>query len=135
MVLSRSVCVLTTMPGATGVVQEDGVPARPSISTRQRRQEPKASTMSVAQSFGIWMPASIEARIIEVPSGTVTSKPSTVSVTIFSDVEAGVPKSISWMRPILWLLFGRDGNRRRLEVIGEVVDRAHHRIRREAAQR
>ena len=34
----------TTMPGATGVVQEAGVPARPSISTRQRRQEPKAST-------------------------------------------------------------------------------------------
>jgi hypothetical protein len=31
-------------------------PARPSISTRQRRQEPKASTMSVAQSFGICVP-------------------------------------------------------------------------------
>ena len=34
-----------------------GVPARPSISTRHRRQEPKASSMSVAQSLGIWMPA------------------------------------------------------------------------------
>jgi hypothetical protein len=33
--------------------------------------------------------------MIEVPSGTVTSKPSTVSVTCFSDLEAGVPKSIS----------------------------------------
>jgi hypothetical protein len=40
------------MPSATGVVQEAGVPLRPSISTRQSRQEPKASTMSVAQSFG-----------------------------------------------------------------------------------
>ena len=91
MSFSRPVWVCTTMPGATGVVQEDGVPLRPSISTRQRRQEPKASTMSVAQSFGISMPASIEARMIEVPSGTVTSKPSTVSVTAFSDFEAGVP--------------------------------------------
>ena len=70
------------MPGATGVVQEAGVPLRPSISTRQSRQEPKASTMSVAQSFGTAMPASIEARMIDVPSGTVTSKPSMVSVTM-----------------------------------------------------
>ena len=54
-----------------GVVQEAGVPARPSISIRQSRQEPKASTMSVAQSFGICVPASIAARMIEVPSGTV----------------------------------------------------------------
>ena len=30
------------MPAATGVVQEAGVPLRPSISTRQRRQEPNA---------------------------------------------------------------------------------------------
>ena len=88
---SRSVCVLTTIPGATGVVQDDGVPGRPWISTRQSRQEPKASTMSVAQSFGIWMPASIEARMIEVHSGTVTVKPSTVSVTCFSALDAGVP--------------------------------------------
>ena len=47
--------------------------------------------MSVAQSFGMAMPASIDARMIEVPSGTVTVKPSTVSVTCFSDREAGVP--------------------------------------------
>jgi hypothetical protein len=100
MFFSRSVCVFTTMPGMTGVVQEDGVPARPSISTRQRRQEPKASTISVAQSFGMAMPASIEARMIDVPSGTVIVNPSTVSVTSFSDFEAGVPKSISWTRPI-----------------------------------
>ena len=79
------------MPGVTGVVQEDGVPLRPSISTRQRRHEPNASTMSVAHSFGISMPASIEARMIDVPSGTVTSKPSTLSVTSVSEVEAGVP--------------------------------------------
>ena len=54
--------------------------------------------MSEAQSFGTSMPASIEARMIEVPSGTVISLPSMVSVTIFSEREAGVPKSISEMR-------------------------------------
>ena len=67
------------------------MPARPSISTRQRRQEPKASMLSVAQSFGISVPISIAARMIEVPSGTVTVAPSMVSVTVFSALEAGVP--------------------------------------------
>ncbi len=47
--------------------------------------------MSVAHSFGTAMPASLAARMIEVPSGTVTGKPSTVSVTLRSDFEAGVP--------------------------------------------
>ena len=92
---SRSVWVCTTRPFMAGVVQEAGVPARPSISIRQSRQEPKASTMSVAQSFGICVPASMAARMIEVPSGTVTLLPSMVSVTIVSDFERGVPKSIS----------------------------------------
>jgi hypothetical protein len=87
-----------------GVVHEAGVPARPSISIRQSRQEPKASTMSVAQSFGICVPASIAARMIEVPSGTVTLWPSMVSVTIVSDLERGVPKSVSSMRDIVIVL-------------------------------
>ena len=91
MLFSRSVWVFTTRPSATGVVQEAGVPPRPSISTRQTRQEPKASSMSVAQSFGISTPASIAARMIDVPSGAVTVRPSMVSVTVFSDIEAGVP--------------------------------------------
>ena len=91
----RSVWVWTTRPFIAGVVQEAGVPARPSISTRQSRQEPKASTMSVAQSFGICVPASMAARMIEVPSGTVMLCPSMVRVTIASDFERGVPKSVS----------------------------------------
>ncbi len=69
------------MPGATGVVQEAGVPLRPAISTRHRRQEPKASRLSVAQSLGIVVPAIWAARMIEVPSGTVTDWPSMVRVT------------------------------------------------------
>jgi hypothetical protein len=91
MAARRGVWVLTEMPGATGVVQEAGVPLRPSISIRQRRQEPKLSSMSVAQSLGMAVPISIAARMIDVPSGTVTSVPSIVSVTNFSDLEAGVP--------------------------------------------
>ena len=85
------VWVWTFMPSATGVVQDAGVPLRPSISTRQRRQEPKASSMSVAQSFGILVPSSIAARMIDVPSGTVICWPSISSVTIFSEVASGVP--------------------------------------------
>ncbi len=88
---SRGVWVLTLMPGATGVVQEAGVPLRPSISTRQRRQEPKASSMSVAQSFGILVPSSMAARMIEVPSGTVICWPSISRVTILVEVTSGVP--------------------------------------------
>ena len=47
--------------------------------------------MSVAHNLGTLIPASIEARMIDVPSGTVTSRPSIVSVTIASAVTAGVP--------------------------------------------
>src|SRR5262245_42987096 len=120
----------------TGVVQEAGVPARPSISTRQRRQEPKASTMSVAQSFGICVPASIAARMIEVPSGTVTLLPSMVSVTMVSDLERGVPKSISWIRDMRVLLFrGLHAGRCRAKIFPEMFQRTHDGVGREAAER
>jgi len=79
--------VCTVIPGMTGVVQEAGVPLRPSISIRQSRQEPKAFMLSVAQSLGISVPISIAARMIDVPSGTLTLWPSIVSVTILSDFD------------------------------------------------
>ena len=88
---TRSPVVETFMPGATGVVQDAGVPARPSISHRHTRQEPNASSVSVAQSFGMRMPASIAARMIDVPAGTVTSWPSIVSVTCSVAALSGVP--------------------------------------------
>ena len=47
--------------------------------------------LSVAHSFGISVPASIAARMMDVPSATVTLLPSMVSVTIFSDFDLGVP--------------------------------------------
>ncbi|CAM5185631.1 hypothetical protein OURE66S_02933 [Oligella ureolytica] len=58
------------MPSVTGVVQDAGKPRTPSICTKQIRQEPKASKESVAQSFGIVMPAIKAARITDVPAGT-----------------------------------------------------------------
>ena len=81
----------TTMPSSHGVVHDAGVPLRPSMSTTHMRQEPNASSESVAQSLGMAMPASVDARITDVPEGTVTSRPSTVRVTIVVDVLAGVP--------------------------------------------
>ena len=46
---------------------------------------------SVAQSLGTSIPASIAARISDVPAGTVTLAPSMIRVTCSADVEAGVP--------------------------------------------
>src|SRR6185312_15937224 len=115
---------------------EAGVPARPSISTRQSRQDPKASTMSVAQSFGTCVPASIAARMIDVPSGTVTVFPSMVSVTIVSDLERGVPKSVSWIRDMTILLFrSLQPRRRRAEIFLEMLQRAHDGVGGESAER
>ena len=57
----------------------------------QRRHDPNGSKLSVAHNLGTLMPANIDARIIEVPSGTVTSLSSIVNVTSTSDVRAGVP--------------------------------------------
>ena len=85
------VWVRTTMPGSHGVVQEAGVPLRPSISTTHRRQEPKACRESVAQSLGTERPASAAARITDVPLGTVTSRPSICTVMVSSAGAAGVP--------------------------------------------
>ena len=87
----RSLPVMTDMPGATSVVQLAGNPALPSISTRHMRQDPKAFSVSDAQSFGILTPICAAARITDVPSGTITSNPSILTVTWPADVLAGVP--------------------------------------------
>ena len=91
-ILARaSVWVRTDMPSRAGSVQAAGMPRRPSISTRQSRQEPKASRLSVAQSFGTGMPAVAAARMTDVPAGTDTGMPSMVSETVSAAAEAGVP--------------------------------------------
>ena len=51
--------------------------------------------LSVAQSFGTGMPASAAARMTLVPSGTATSNPSMVSVTVSAESDGGVPRSRS----------------------------------------
>src|SRR5665213_3218543 len=119
------------MPGATGVVQDAGVPLRPSISTRHRRQEPKLFTESVAQSFGILVPSSIAARMIDVPSGTVTSWPSISSVTIFVASDFAVPKSISFMSILMFLFRRQFLFLRQSEILWEFCERTHHRIGRQ----
>ena len=96
MTFSRSlatfgVWVRTSMPSDTGVVHEAGVPRRPSISTRHSRQEPNASSVSVAHSLGMSTPASAAARMTDVPSGTETRSPSTSSETVAGPSLAGVP--------------------------------------------
>ncbi|CAB4665919.1 unannotated protein [freshwater metagenome] len=58
------------MPSETGVVQEDGVPFLPSISTTHSLHDPKAFRRSVAHNFGTSIPASSAARMIEVSAGT-----------------------------------------------------------------
>ena len=79
------------MRSATGVVHEAGVPARPSISTRQMRHDPNAFMESVAHNFGISVPARLAARMIDVPAGTVIAFPSMVRLTVSASGEAGVP--------------------------------------------
>jgi len=98
-----SFLVETFIPSATGVVHEDGVPLRPSISTTHSRQEPKAFKRSVAQSFGMSMPHSAAARIIEVSAGTSTVLPSISTLTVSLRFDLGVPKSGSIMSDIIFL--------------------------------
>src|SRR5688572_13629139 len=108
------------MSGATRVVQDAGKPLRPSTSTRHRRQDPKAFSESVAQSFGMWASASAAARMIEVPAGTVTLAPSISSVTESADFVGGVPRS-RWS-----IEYTLASSRPRPEVLREVLHGALH---------
>ena len=92
------------MPSDTGVVQEEGVPFRPSISTTHKRQEPNALRRSVAHNFGMLLPSIAAARIMEVSVGTVTDFPSISTVTVSIFLLAGVPKSGSMIIVISWHL-------------------------------
>src|SRR6202161_2101137 len=130
----RDVLVRTIMPASAGVVQEAGVPFRPSISTRQRRQEPKASTLSVAHSFGIGLSIKAAAAITEVPGGTLTLRPSIVSVTVASPVRIGVPVSSSCDSDMAGLLFRRDARGRLGEILTEMIERAEDGHGREASE-
>src|ERR1700722_2071306 len=131
----RGVLVRTIIPASAGVVQEAGVPLRPSISIRHRRQEPKASTLSVAQSFGIGLSIRAAAAITEVPGGTLTLRPSMVRVTVASPVRSGVPISSSCNSAMADLLFRRDAHGRLGEILTEMIERAKHRHGGKATER
>src|ERR1700722_1356343 len=130
----RGVLVRTIIPASAGVVQEAGVPLRPSISTRQRRHDPKASTLSVAQSFGIGLSIIAAAAITDVPGGTLTWRPSMVSVTVDAPVRMGVPVSSSCNSAMAGLLFRRDAHGRLGEILTEMIERAKHRHRSQPAE-
>src|SRR5271170_976317 len=112
------------MPCSAGVVHEAGVPFRPSISTRHRRQDPKASRLSVAQSLGIGLSIRAAAAITDVRGGTLTLRPSIVRVTLGSPVRIGVPVSSSCNNAMAFLLFRRGARRRLGEILAEMVKRA-----------
>src|SRR5271166_3456991 len=123
------------MPSSTGVVQEAGAPLRPSISTRQRRQEPNGSRLSVAQSFGIGLSISAAAAMTEAPAGTLTLRPSMGSVTLGSPSRIGVPRSSSCKSAMAELLFRRGARGRPGEVFAEMVEGAEDGQRRQPAER
>ena len=63
-------------------------------------QEPKGSNESVAHSLGILISLMAAARIIDVPAGTETERPSIQRFTFFLDAfdsveDTGVPKSLA----------------------------------------
>src|SRR5277367_3535211 len=142
---SAGLSVRTFIPARTGVVHEAGKPRWPSISTRHKRHEPKGSSESVAQSFGIWIPASAAARITEVPSGTAMVRPSISNATLRVSRRSGVAKSLSARdRMSASSSWGRDRQivadeshiaRRQTEILRKIFQRAQHRQRSQAAKR
>ena len=111
--------VLTTMPSATGSVQEAcgfGKP-RPlpasGTSTRHCRQAPTGASSGWSQNRGIWTPTCSAARITRVSLGTLTWMPSMVTLTrsVFSGACVGRLAScrhpLSWRRP--WTAAGSNG--------------------------
>ena len=80
-------CVRTTMPSATGMVQDAWGLGKPrplpasGISTRHWRQAPTGSRRGWSQKRGIAVPIISAARMIRVPFGTLTGTSSIVRVT------------------------------------------------------
>ena len=72
--------VFTTMPSVTVVVHDATGLRWPSTSTMHCRQAPTGSSSGWSQNRGIWMPSCSAARMISVPLGTCTSKPSIVTL-------------------------------------------------------
>ena len=93
--------------------------------------------MSVAQSFGICVPISIAARMIEVPSGTVTVRAVDGQRDRLLRLRAGraVVDLVNERHGGLLSFRGLQACGGRAEIFREMGERAHHRIGREAAER
>ena len=89
----------------------------------------------MAQSCGTGVSISAAAAITEVPAGTLTCRPSMVSVTVAAPTRIGVPESNSCSSAISDLLFGRDARGIAGEILAEMVERAQHGQRRQSAER
>ena len=82
--------VLTTMPSATGRVQEACGLGKPrplpasGMSTRHWRQAPTGASSGWSQNRGIWTPTCSAARMTSVSLGTLSWMPSMVSDTVFT---------------------------------------------------
>ncbi len=84
---SEETWVLTTIPSATGIVQEGCGLGKPrplpasGISTRHCLQAPAGSSSGWSQNLGMAVPICSAARMMRVPLGTLTCRPSMVRVT------------------------------------------------------
>src|SRR3954464_9712015 len=86
---TSGVTVFTSMPSSHGRTHAAAYTRAPT-STTHMRQTPTGSYRSSWQRTGISMPMSFAACQIVVPSGTVTSRPSIVRLTVRISVGAGV---------------------------------------------
>ncbi len=106
--ISEVTWVRTTIPSATGVVQEVTGLGAPSTWTMHWRHAPAGSSRGWSQKRGIWTPRRSAARMTSVPGGTETSRPSTVRVTGSTAVTGPPPRS----GRRAWTGCGRRGSRR-----------------------
>src|SRR4051794_16996443 len=147
--------VLTTMPSATGSVEEAcGLgKARPlpgsGMSTRHWRHAPTGASSGWSQNRGTWTPTCSAARITSVFSGTLTSIPSIVSETVLTvsgTAAAGFSGAVVMSLLGHFQLVGEEGGLHRVEraaalrevlevLVAEVPDRALDRAHRAVGKR
>ncbi len=106
--------VWMTMPSATSMAQDGCGFGKPRplpasvMSTRHCRQLAAGSSSGWSQNLGIWMPSSSAARMIKVPFGTLTWKPSTVRVTMSTGCSTGPAGVVCTVMPYPTQLMRRD---------------------------
>ena len=87
----RNALAVGVLAPTAAAVRRDELRALAAPTGRRELASCALSGLALAVHFGTWVPTSTEARMIEVPAGTVTSFPSISRVTIWSEMRAGVP--------------------------------------------